>query len=318
MLAGETRSLQSTGGFFQKVDRSATRHQTTLVAFVANEDALQGHLPQILLPNWTENRKPTLAEQDLFRVLPDPLEVWPDTSGWVTAAVFMRILSHLRAIINWYRPTATIVLVMDAATQHISSAVLQHAARNKIYLLLIPGSLTYLLQPLDVYIFGQLKNNYRNKVHRSRCAAADGAMPKHSWIPLIGESIVETLVQRTWSHIFKRCGLATAWDRLSKELSAYAPDQASVVPRELTDAEMEKMAGRHRIELAHFFFDGPKRVKAARDRRLALLAVGPPALPAPPDLIPVVLPPPVIPLPVVAWRGRLRPLPARVLAWDAG
>ena len=241
MLARETRNLQTSGGFFQKVDRSATRHQTTLVAFIANDAELQQNLPQILLPNWTDNRKPTVAEQDLFNALPEPLEVWRNTSGWVTTLVFMRILTHLRSTINWYRPAATIVLIMDAATQHISWNLLQHAARLKIYLLLIPGSLTYLLQPLDVYVFGQLKNNYRNKVHHARCEAADGAMAKHSWIPLMGQSIMETLVQRTWAHIFPRCGLATAWDRLSKELTAYAPDLASVVPRELTDAEMTQI-----------------------------------------------------------------------------
>ena len=74
-----------------------------------------------------------------------------------------------------------------------------------------------------------------------------------------------------------------AWDRLTTELSTYAPALADVVPRELTDAEMENMAGRHRVELARLFFNGPKLRKAARDERLALAAGGAvPAIPPAP------------------------------------
>jgi len=63
VLANERRRYQAAGAFFQKVDRSATRNQTTLVAFVCNDAALQPHLPQKLLPCWSDQRKPTQAEQ---------------------------------------------------------------------------------------------------------------------------------------------------------------------------------------------------------------------------------------------------------------
>ena len=89
-----------------------------------------------------------------------PLEYWIGTGGWVTSEVMKNILTRLRAAVRLTRGNARILLWMDAASQHVGIDVLNHAARLQIVLVL-PAGLTWLMQPLDVYVFAKLKTALR-------------------------------------------------------------------------------------------------------------------------------------------------------------
>ena len=141
---------------YQRIPRMMTRGHTTLVAFIANDAVLQRSLPQIFLPG-SRRAPPSAAAQAKYADLPPPLEAMLGTGGWVNAHNLPHILTRLRRAVRTHRPGALLLLLMDSATQHLSTDVLRHAARLNIYILFVPGSLTWLLQPLDVKVFGALK-----------------------------------------------------------------------------------------------------------------------------------------------------------------
>ena len=123
--------------FAEKVDTSKTRAHTTLVAMICNDNALQKYLPQILLPG-SKTRPCSRAQEALFAGIGAPVETWKDTTGWVNGEIFQRILTRIRAAVRSRRPAAKVLLVIDAACQHIGQDVLRHAARLGLFLLLIP------------------------------------------------------------------------------------------------------------------------------------------------------------------------------------
>lgn len=256
---------------------ASTRAHCTLVAFVANDAGLQKHLPQIFLP-CSSKRALSAADTRLFEALPAPIEMWSGSSGWVTADVLKTILTHLRRVVRAQRGMVKILLWMDAASQHVSVDVLNHAARLHIYILLVPASLTWLMQPLDVYVFARFKHAIREFQRTARKASPLAKLEAGQWISLTGRAIKEVICDRDWTGAFTKLGVAIGEHTLNKRLAPHMLPVADVEPRPPSDPEMEMLIGRHRVDIARHFLNGPR--KLLNDR---LAAAGPAAAAAASD-----------------------------------
>ena len=53
------------------------------------------------------------------------------------------------------------LLIFDGHASHVSTKFIKFTQANKIICFCLPPHLTYLLQPLDVGVFGPLKQNYK-------------------------------------------------------------------------------------------------------------------------------------------------------------
>ena len=260
--------METVGSFFQRTRRADARGHTTLCGLICNSPHLQQYLPQILLPN-SKKRPLSRAERAAYQLLPAPIETWVGTSGWVTARIMCGLIARYRQVIRALRPGALIVLVLDSAAQHVAREVLQHAARLQVYIILVPGQLTWLLQPLDTRVYSSLKRLLAEEHRKIRAASEDGILPANSWIPALGNAVMELLVGKTWSHTFDAMGLCLSRDSLAKSIVKYYPDHVPEGMRPLTGAEVDTMIGRHRVNLTGLFFTGPAR--------LAPLALAPPS-----------------------------------------
>ena len=113
--------------FYQRIEMRSTRAHSTLVGVIAARPEVQDKLPQIFIPNWG---KLTNAEKDVCKEgLQSPIEVWQGFHGWVTSEGMKQLITRYRAAVRNIDDTATLVLVMDAASQHLSKEVLLHARR---------------------------------------------------------------------------------------------------------------------------------------------------------------------------------------------
>jgi hypothetical protein len=243
----------------EKIAVAETRAHCTLVAFVSNYGPIQRYLPQIFLP--ASNKRPlSAAEEHRFRALPAPVEHWTGSGGWVTAEYMKKILTAIRRAVRGRLGMTKILLWIDCASQHVSVEVLNHAARLQIYLLLVPASLTWLMQPLDVYVFAKFKATIRELQRVGRKNAADHKLPAGAWITLAGEAIQKVLVNTDWSEAFSKLGLGSADAELNKRLAPYMLNPADVIAAEPTDEEIELLIGRHRVDVARHFVNGPRRV----------------------------------------------------------
>ena len=255
------REMTAAGCFFSPLAMCKTRSHTTLVASICRDDAIQPHLPQILLPN--KNRT-TSAEMDMLKAIPSPVVTWTETTGWVNSDVFRDILTAIRRAVREVRPNATIVLFMDGASQHISNACLAHAARLQIILVLIPSQLTWLLQPLDVIVFKGFKDLMRDKQTRSRVDSARGIFTDSTRIRVLGETIHETLVMKPWASAFERTGISTSLQHLKSDIARYLGAPSTIAPRPLAADELQLLIGRARADMVRRFFRTPQ---TALDRR---------------------------------------------------
>jgi hypothetical protein len=314
------REMTAAGCFFSPLAMCKTRSHTTLVASICKDDAIQPHLPQILLPN---KSRTTIAEMEMLKAIPSPVVTWAETTGWVNSDVFRDILTAIRRAVRLVRPNATIVLFMDGASQHISNACLAHAARLQIILVLIPSQLTWLLQPLDVIVFKGFKDLMRDKQTRSRVDSARGIFTDSTRIRVLGETIHETLVMQPWSSAFERTGISSSLRNLKSDIARYLGAPSAIVPRPLDSDELQLLIGRTRADMVRRFFRTPQTALERREHPAPAGAVGdevyppgggeaamhmPPEEEAVPETLPAVPPPAAPPSPTmpIALRTRSR------------
>jgi hypothetical protein len=88
-------------GFFMPMKIAGTMRHTTTVAFISNNNFLQPHLPQCLLPN-----KNIMTMQDwvAYPALSFPIHVAKESNGWVDADIMMRMLTIVRRSVRQFFP----------------------------------------------------------------------------------------------------------------------------------------------------------------------------------------------------------------------
>ena len=192
-MTGKERS--AAGCFFQKVTIADTRSHITLVAAISATPGVQHQLPQILIPN---DSKITRAERDLYKGLQFPIEIILGQHGWVNGAVMKYLITRYRRAVRAINPSARLVLLMDSASQHISNDVLRHAQWLGVILILIPGKLTWLLQPLDVSVFRPFKSSLKKRLLDNRKEDPNGLVSMAERITIVAQTIQEVLVETEW------------------------------------------------------------------------------------------------------------------------
>ena len=82
-------------------------------------------------------------------------------NGWINSELFLKFLQHFLKFVPAARP---IMLIMDSHCSHVSPEVLKFGQENDIVFVTFPSHTTHLLQPLDVGVFGPMKQSWRSKV----------------------------------------------------------------------------------------------------------------------------------------------------------
>ena len=142
------------------------------------------------------------------------------------------------------------------------------------------------MQALDVYVFGRLKARLRELHSDERRRADDGRLSAGAWIRVTARAVDEVLVRRDWADTFAKLGLGAAGVQLNSRFAAYAAALTNLDPGPLSDAAMDDIMGRRRVNLGPRFFNGPQNVLQAREAAAREAAAGAPAAPLEPPRIP--------------------------------
>ena len=278
-MSGAERT--AAGCFFQRVGMSETRSHITLVAAISARPGVQAMLPQIIIPNDT---RITRAERAKYQELGAPLEIITGEHGWVNASVMKNLITRYRRAVRDIDPAARLVLLMDSASQHISNDVLRHAQSLNVVLILIPGKLTWLLQPLDVSVFRVFKDVLKTSLLRHRMGSDSGTITMEDRIRILGETISSVLVHRDWSDCFPKVGASLQLDNLRSTLTRILPDASAIQAQQCTLDELADLVGRHRLDIDTRVYRAPLRImdqRAAAEALPALPPAAPPELPPP-------------------------------------
>ncbi len=146
-----------------------------------------------------------------------------------------------------------IVLVMDCHSSHISFTTLQWLKRHKWGLLLVPSKMTFMLQPLDAYVFATFKQRLfevhaANKIH-----SANDQQSFEEWL-----STTVTVIQDFFQNLdgrpyFSKCGLVST-RHISETVKDHIIPHALGMVRKLTSAELKEYVGGRKVMLDYQIF----------------------------------------------------------------
>ena len=209
---------------FQDVPRSTRRTCMTHAAFVCDDHDLQQLLPQVVLVN--ERTVGAREFASLARESPPGVRLVRGRSAWVDAGICARMVRWLAAALAPHTVDIQVVLVFDAARQHITDQVLTACAAANIWPIVVPPRLTWLLQPLDTHVFALYKAHLQKAYQRARIAAADRRVSIAEFLPCVYAAVQQTLDGHDWAHAFEGNGLSRS--------------QLGVSTRILTEAQLEQ------------------------------------------------------------------------------
>ena len=222
-------------------DRYDTR--ITYLAVVADCAGLQPLLPQVILAKYTQNVAPPAGIQATYADCGYPFEFWHRSNGFVSPRTFKDWATRVRSVINSYNESAWIVLLIDCASCHLSAGTIAHLRRLGYIIVMIPAKLTWLLQLLDVYVFGLIKKDMRLGQARHRTRSADGRLQSMDRMRVATNSIRRHVINRDWSEAFSKLGAGSDNRPSASSLQEYCP--AGPIPRALPSiAEFAELVSR--------------------------------------------------------------------------
>ncbi len=218
------------------------RTTVTLAAIVASQVDAQTLLPQVLLPN-EEGRK------RLWKTLPATLKtIWPNvevihnTGGWMNSNAMLTYIDRIHGVLG-HAGYHKVVLLMDAARAHCTPAVFAKLADIGWKVCLIPSRLTYLLQPLDAYIFALFKQRVYVDHMEARCSARAGELSYSEWMHTCARSMRSYLQPIDAYTYFEKCGCHIPSMHISQRVSSVVAEVEMGRVRKLTMDELSFYVG---------------------------------------------------------------------------
>jgi hypothetical protein len=180
--------------------KSCLRGSMTLVSSIASDAAYQKRLPQFLIAN-----KHKLSNRDFEQLdVPPPFHVWRQDSAWNSGPCMRRILTLLQQAV----PDVTLIVVLDVASVHLDKSVLTHAKKLKIVLVFVPALCTWVLQPLDVFVFALLKALLRLLFQNAMVeTSGPNAVSTVDLIKIVVQATQQIVMNKSWDRAFLSCGV---------------------------------------------------------------------------------------------------------------
>ena len=197
----------------QKVSRSMRRTCVTHVAFVCDRPDIQPLLPQVVVGN--ERTFPATAFAGLQGSAPRNVHLVRQKSAWNNSALLASLIKALAAVLAPYLDELQPIFLMDACKVHIAQAVLQACWAGKLWPILVPARLTWLLQPCDTHAFLRYKEVLKAEYQAARASTSDGQLNVGQFLGALYATIRSTLQGRRWALAFDEDGFGQGQSSLS-------------------------------------------------------------------------------------------------------
>ncbi len=196
----------------------------SMKAMICNKPEIMQNLPQIILPKYANQESPPMKLKQCYADMGSPVQAWHKTSGWSTTPC---TILWLRCVVKALRekcPNDEHIILIDCASTHVNVKLLREAYRLRVHVLLVPSKCTWLLQPLDAYVFASFKRTLRRKLAREEVKSPTGAVKLPDRLKAVGETIQEELVNKSWSAHMGKVGLSTDLTKLNTKLRNLTKD----------------------------------------------------------------------------------------------
>ena len=197
----------------ERASRAKRRCCLTHVAFICDRPDIQPLLPQVLVGN--EATIPAGRLPGLRAAAPPNVHLVRQKSAWNNQHLMVHILALLAAALQPLFPELHPVLLLDACRVHIPAAVLRRCFALRIWPVIIPAKLTWLMQPLDTHGFLRYKTELRKAYQEARTRAALPELSLDEFLECLYLTIRKVLQGRPWDAAFDADGFGHNQERLS-------------------------------------------------------------------------------------------------------
>jgi hypothetical protein len=127
-------------------------------------------------------------------------------SGWMEKENFMSwILKMFIPRVNEQLSTGPVILFLDGHHSHISVEVVQICREKGVHLYFLPLNTTHVLQPLDVGVFGPLKQAWRSIVNRYKVETRAANITKAYFSSLLSKLWMNAMKAHHLQSAFRAC-----------------------------------------------------------------------------------------------------------------
>ena len=245
----------ATGEFWEEVNENLlydavstgqTHTNMSWIGVIASDPEVQKELPQVFRAS--KKKFPLYLKDYADQILPDNVEIWLAESMWMTQAGFLLWLHHLYTRLEGFIETHCFVLVADASKTHINEDIAAWCLLYGFVLVLIPGGLTWLLQPLDVYVFAGVKQRLKSRLLELRLEDEHGQVSKQAWLGAVVDR-ARSLEDLDHAHYFELLGTDGLQNNLRLvENEVISQEAVAGNPRRHpTEQELAEMLGRRNV-----------------------------------------------------------------------
>ena len=201
--------------------RDRSNIKTTLMGVICDQPELQPYLPQVFMPKYTQNATPPAWARAMYGRQGFPFQYLHRTGGTSSPATFRNWCNTLRSAVHSFNSDAYILLIMDCHSSHLDLQTVNHLALMGIVSVVVPAQLTWLLQPLDVYVFAVFKRILRGLLHQQEAANPDAGAAPGAWITPTASAARSVLCRTDWSDKFEKVGAGIAYGPVRAEIQKY-------------------------------------------------------------------------------------------------
>ena len=253
-----------------KVALTKIRTKCTLIASICSDTTVQQHLPQVFLPNekgivkkWKAAAE-TLCDYHCIRML-------RGTSGWIRNDSFKKYVRILNQCLKEHAPGKKIVLMMDAHSTHMSVQSLKLIRKLNWRVIFVPSKATFLLQPLDAYIFSTLKHRLHVNLAETRMNTSDGVISFASWAATTFSTVNSLFQNMSPKTYFEKCGCSIPTSVLSQSIWKCVEHVDIGKYRKFTGPELSSYMGSANALHMYYLFRDPIP-PSFRDRHIPIRA----------------------------------------------
>lgn len=203
----------------QNVSRNQRRTYITYVSFICDDPDIQRALPQVLIAN--ERSFPLRDMAALRAACPPHVHLWRERSAWVNERLCVQLVRLLGETLRPYMGGAQPFLVFDASRAHVTRDVFRACAAARLWSLLIPAKLTWLLQPLDTHAFLPYKVHLQKEYQEARVGIADGVVRMADLLRCVHAAMERVIRGRAWAVSFERDGFGLGQLGVSQRVLAH-------------------------------------------------------------------------------------------------
>ena len=294
ILGSEPIAASARKGFIaQQVTRKQKRGALSLLALLCDDTAIQPILPQVIIGNESclpEGVRHALMEASM---LMSNVTLLRRKSAWANDQVMSEVVPMWGRALRAYSNTHQPILLLDACTAHLGPLFLRACSRWGIWVVFVPASMTWLLQPADTHCFAAFKRCLRQMFEQSLLESRDGLVDTRTVILHLDRAIRSILQGKKWYKAFDENGWGCEQKRVRPKilqtlLWMHVPEISAALP---TLGQFESIFPKRRdvplgALLNHYKSPSPGSVPLTPPRMPAL--AGEPIAPASP------------------WYGRLR------------